>query len=68
MAVACALFMPCAMRVAFGPRADTTETPVLLEQTFRCCVRALYADAGFDAESLHGICRDEHGTESWCRR
>lgn len=66
VAVACALFMPCAMRVAFGPRADTTETPVLLEQTFRVLRPArLYADAGFDAESLHGICRDEHGTESW---
>jgi hypothetical protein len=66
VAVACALFMPCAMRVAFGPRADTTETPVLLEQTFRVLRPArLYADAGFDAESLHETCRDGHGTESW---
>jgi hypothetical protein len=66
VAIVCGLLMPCALTVAMGPRPDTTETPLLLEQMMRT-VRpgALYADRGFDAESIHVTCREHLGVESW---
>lgn len=62
--VVCGLLMPCAMTVC--PRSDTTDTPMLLEQMMRTVhPGALYADKGFDAESIHVTCRERHGVESW---
>jgi hypothetical protein len=64
--VLCGSLLPCALTVGHGPRADTTETPALLEQARRVVrPRTLLADRGFDAEWTHRVCREDWGVESW---
>lgn len=64
--VICALTLPCAMTLSWGRSNDMTQGPELVARAARS-VRAgtLYADAGYDGERLHRLCREELGIESW---
>lgn len=64
--VVCALVLPCAMVLSFGRSNDMTQGPEVVARAGRS-VRAeiLYADAGYDGERLHRLCREEMGVKSW---
>ncbi len=64
--VVCGLIVPCAMTIDWGPSADMRQAEGLLRQTLaRTRPARLYADAGYDSERLHELCREELGVESF---
>lgn len=65
LAVSLAWMMPCAMVTSLGSSNDNTQAPALVRTLARTArVRTLYADAGYDGEPLHRLCREELGIES----
>ncbi|MEZ6233029.1 MAG: hypothetical protein R3B68_02460 [Phycisphaerales bacterium] len=58
----CSCRAPC---VAFGPRADTTETPSCWSRRSGAASRAAVRRRGVRRRIAARISRDEHGTESW---
>jgi Transposase DDE domain len=66
VAVVCGVMLPCAMIVDWGPSADLRQAePLIRQMVTRVRPATLYADAGYDAERLHELCRDELGIESF---
>ena len=61
--VVCGLLMPLGMVVADGPGSDKTQAEELLHKGFTTAEEAgvlpakLFADAGYDADWIHGVCR-----------
>jgi len=64
--IVCGALLPVALAVDIGSSADMKQMPVLMEQIDANAqpVR-LFADAGYDAEWVHEVCREEWGMESW---
>jgi Transposase DDE domain len=64
--VLCGSLLPLAVVVSRGPRPDATEAPDLLARARAKGTPArLFADRGYDAESVHRFCYEEWGTESY---
>lgn len=64
--VLCGVLLPAALVVDLGSSADMKQMPALMAQLGdRVRVSALYADAGYDAEWVHEVCREEWGAASY---
>ncbi len=63
--VLCASLLPVGIALSLGPSNDRVQVPMLLDQARAVSQpRALYADAGYDAEWIHAWCREQWGVES----
>lgn len=63
--ILCGLLLPAGVVVSMGRSNDNQQSAALVEQLAgRVKARRLYADAGYDSEPLHELCRDKHGIES----
>ena len=55
----------------WGPTNDKTPAPLVLERSILTAkgagqkIERLLADAGYDAEWVHCLCREQHGIASW---
>lgn len=66
VAVVCGAMLPCAAVATWGRSGDLAEGPGVVRAAAAAVdARALYADAGYDGERLHRLCREELGIESW---
>jgi hypothetical protein len=66
LAVACTSLMLVSFVVSRGPSNDLTEARELFwRAASRCAPRAVYADAGYDAEWVHAFWRDGAGARSY---
>ena len=65
VAIICGLLLPVALVVDVGASADMKQMPAIMEQ-LGSGVRPsrLLADAGYDAEWVHEVCREQWDTES----
>jgi hypothetical protein len=66
VAVLCdnATHLIAAVVVGLGPKNDSPDLPPLVGEAMRRVpIRALYADAGYDSEAHHRLCREELGIE-----
>lgn len=64
--VLCGLLLPAALVVTVGRSNDNGQSPELVEQLARRVVtQRLYADAGYDGEPLHTLCRERFGIASY---
>jgi hypothetical protein len=60
-----ASLLPVALVTSLGPSNDRVQVPALLAQAEAVSrPSTLYADAGYDAEWIHGHCREQWGVES----
>lgn len=65
VAVLCGSMLPVAVVASMGRSNDNVQSyQVVAELAARAKVRTLYADTGYDSESLHEWCRERHGIES----
>ncbi len=65
VAVVCGALLPVAMKVDIGSSPDMKQMPVLMDQLeARMKPKRLLADAGYDAEWVHEVCREQWNTES----
>lgn len=65
LAVAIGWMLPIAMVISLGASNDNRQAPQLVRTMARNAqVRVMYADAGYDGEPLHELCREELGIES----
>lgn len=66
--VICGAVLPCAMVLSWGRGNDMAQGPDAVRKA-AAAVRAsrLYADAGYDGERLHELCRERLGIESFIR-
>lgn len=65
VAVVCGLLLPAALVVDLGASSDMTQMPSLMRQIeSRVKPSCLLADAGYDAEWVHEVCREEWGAIS----
>lgn len=68
LAAVCAWMLPCALVTSMGASNDNLQAPELVRKLARVVkARVLYADAGYDGEPLHRLCREELGIESWIK-
>ena len=66
VAVICGLILPAAMVVSWGRSSDLTQAPELITKAAQNVqARRLYADAGYDGETAHRLCREEFGIKSY---
>ena len=66
LAVLCGSLFPCGLVVSWGPRTDRSEAPEILEKAMaKVRPEKLYADAGYDAEWVHAVCREHWNVESF---
>lgn len=66
LAVLCGSLFPCGLVVSWGPRTDRAEAPEILEKAMaKVRPRKLYADAGYDAEWVHAVCREHWNVKSF---
>lgn len=64
--VSCGNLLLIGMQVSVGPTPDAKEAfDLLWPASGRCQPTALYADAGYDAESVHRFCREGWGVRSY---
>lgn len=63
VAVLTTSLLPLGAVLSWGPGNDKTEVWPLLEQALAGKLKPpiLYADAGYDAEWIHGVCREDFG-------
>jgi hypothetical protein len=70
LSVVCGSLLPLALTIDWGPSNDKRQARDLLHKTFEASGEQLpaqlLADAGYDADWLHGICR-VRGVESWIK-
>jgi hypothetical protein len=68
LAVVCGNLFPLGLVMDWGPSNDKCQAFALLEKSFEEPVPGrrprLYADAGYDADWIHELCRGEWGVES----
>lgn len=68
VAVICGMLLPAAMVLSFGRSSDTTQARELIERAAgNVTARRLYADAGYDGEGIHELCRERLGIESFIK-
>lgn len=66
VAVVCGLMLPTAMVVSWGRSSDLTQAYDLVRTAAqRVHAQRLYADGGYESETLHELCRDHLGIESF---
>lgn len=66
VAVVCGLIIPASLVVSWGRSNDMTQAPEVIAKAAACVqARRLYADAGYDGESMHQLCRERLGIESF---
>lgn len=66
LAVLCGSLLPCGLVVSWGPRTDRAEAPEILEKAMaKVRPKKLYADAGYDAEWVHMVCREHWNVQSF---
>lgn len=64
--VVCGLILPAALTASFGRSSDLTQAYELVRRASeRAPITRLYADAGYESETLHVLCRDELGIASF---
>lgn len=67
-AVVCGSLFPIGLVADWGPTNDKCQAQELLTKSFDvppdCLPQRLYADAGYDADWIHELCRGEWGIES----
>lgn len=65
VAIVCGALVPVALMVDIGSSSDMKQMPALMDQVeARIKPRRLLADAGYDAEWVHEVCREQWKTES----
>lgn len=68
MAVVCGSLFPLGLVLDWGPGNDKCQAFDLLQKSFEATEsnlpQKLYADAGYDADWIHGVCREVWGVES----
>lgn len=65
LAVAIGWMLPCALVTSLGASNDNAQAPALVRKmAANARVGVMYADAGYDGEPLHALCREELGIES----
>lgn len=69
LSVVCGSLLPLAMVVDYGPNNDKCQAGVLIDRSFEAAgahlPAQLLADAGYDADWVHGLCREVWGVKSW---
>lgn len=64
--IACAMVLPCSMVLTWGRSNDMTQGPdVVRKASLSVRPAVLYADAGYDGERLHELCREQLGIRSY---
>jgi hypothetical protein len=63
VAVLTTSLLPLGAVLDWGPNNDKCQVWPLLQQSLSGSIKPskLYADAGYDAEWVHGVCREEFG-------
>jgi hypothetical protein len=65
LAVSIGWMMPCALITSIGASNDNLQAPELVRKlSGNARVAVLYADAGYDGEPLHRLCREDFGIQS----
>jgi hypothetical protein len=65
LVIFCGSLLPLALHLDWGPSNDKRQAAALLSQALGNAVPSrLYADAGYDAEWIHQLCREGWGVES----
>jgi hypothetical protein len=74
LSVLCGSLFPLAIVLDWGPRKnDLSQAPALLHKTLSLASASgrlpskLYADAGYDADWVHEVCRKQWGVQSWIK-
>jgi hypothetical protein len=71
--VVCGALLPLGLALGWGPGNDKSQAFELLQKSFDAAEDGgalpakLYADAGYDADWIHGVCRDVWGVQSWIK-
>ena len=66
LCILCGSLLPLSLVTSRGPCNDKQEAKAVMTQAFAIhCPKNLLADAGYDAEWVHGFCRDEWGVKSF---
>jgi hypothetical protein len=66
LCILCGSFLPLSLVVSRGQCNDKCEARAVLTQAFDVhCPQKMLADAGYDAEWVHQLCRDEWGVKSF---
>jgi len=64
--ILCGSLLPLSLVTSRGPCNDKREAKAVITQAFAVhCPHSLLADAGYDAEWVHVLCRDEWGVKSF---
>jgi hypothetical protein len=68
LSIVCGSLLPLGLVLDWGPNNDKWQAFELLEKSFRAAGEhlpaQLLADAGYDADWLHGVCREVWGVQS----
>ena len=66
VAVICGLLLPASMVVSWGRSSDKAQAPELITKAAQNVdAERLYADAGYDGETTHRLCREDFGIKSF---
>ena len=71
LGLVCGSLLPLSMVLDWGPSYEKKQAFELLEKTFNAAgdhlPAQLLGDAGFDADWVHGVCREVWGVKSWIK-
>jgi len=71
LSVVCGSLLPLGLVLDWGPSYDKKQAFDLLHKTFDAAgdhlPAKLLADAGYDADWIHGVCREVWGVKSWIK-
>ena len=73
LSVICGSLLPLGLELDWGPNNDKCQAAELLHKSLSAAEEAgalpqkLYADAGYDADWVHGVCREVWGVASWIK-
>jgi hypothetical protein len=71
LSVVCGSLLPLGLVLDWGPNNDKCQALELLEKSFEAAGEhlpaQLLADAGYDADWLHGVCREVWDVQSWIK-
>ena len=71
LSIVCGSLLPLGLVLDWGPNNDKCQAFELLDKSFGAAGEhlpaQLLADAGYDADWLHGVCREVWGVPSWVK-
>jgi len=71
LSVVCGSLLPLGLVLDWGPSYDKTQAFELLDKTFKAAGEhlpaQLLADAGYDADWVHSVCREVWAVQSWIK-